>query len=205
MTRRPTTIWVFVRSVFFSLCLALLFCPAALGQSVALKTNLLYGGYTLTPNLSLEVSLGGRSTLDMGAGFNPWNAQGSANNNKKLAHLLGQIEYRYWFCNRFEGHFLGVHALGTQFNIAGHELPMLFGKGSANYRYEGWGAGAGISYGYSFYLGKRWSLEANIGVGYAQLHYNKYDCIKCGNSIGPEVRHYFGPTKAGLSLVFLIK
>lgn len=195
----------FGRRALLLVCLSLLCSLEARSQHVALKTNLLYGAYTFTPNLSLEVSLGGRSTLEIGGGFNPWNAQGSVENNKKLAHLLGQIEYRYWFCDRFDGHFLGLHALGAQYNISSHELPMLFGKGSAAYRHEGWGVGAGVSYGYSFYLGKRWSLEATVGVGYAQLHYDRYDCIKCGNKIDSQVRHYFGPTKAGLSLIFLIK
>lgn len=178
---------------------------AASAQTVAVKTNLLYGAYTYTPNLSLEIGLGRRSTLELGGGYN-WLTYGDQQEaSKKLVHWLGQLEYRYWLCNSFNGHFFGVHALGTQFNIAGHELPLLFGKGSEQYRYEGWGVGAGISYGYSFYLGKRWSLEATIGVGYARLYYDKFDCVKCGNKIATESRNYFGPTKAGLSLIYIIK
>lgn len=178
---------------------------AGYSQKVTVKTNLLYGGYTYTPNLSMEVGLGKRSTLDFGAGFNPWNISGVENDNKKLAHLLGQVEYRYWLCQKFAGHFFGIHALGTQFNIAGYELPFLFEKGSKNYRYQGYGYGAGISYGYQFYLGKRWSLEANVGVGYARLHYDKYTCKKCGEKVGSQTKNYFGPTKAGISLIYIIK
>lgn len=174
-------------------------------QTVALKTNLLYGAYTSTPNLSLELGLGKRSTLDLGGGYNPWNLNGTELDNTKLVHWLGQMEYRYWLCQKFSGHFFGVHALGTQFNIGGHELPLLFEKGSKNFRYEGFGYGAGISYGYQFYLGKRWSLEANIGVGYARLHYDKYDCVKCGTKLSSEKKNYFGPTKAGISLIYIIK
>lgn len=179
--------------------------PNSSAQKVAVKTNLLYGAYTYTPNLSLEVGLGKRSTLDIGGGYNPWNLKGSPENNKKLVHWLGQIEYRYWLCSKFSGHFFGIHALGTQYNIAGHELPLIFGSGSKKYRYEGWGVGAGLSYGYSFYLGKRWSLEAQIGIGYARLHYDKYDGLKCGSKHGAESRNYFGPTKAGISLIYIIK
>lgn len=183
----------------------LLFSTRGNAQELAIKTNLLYGAYAYTPNLSLEVGVGKRSTLDIGGGYNPWNLNGSSANNKKLVHWLGQIEYRYWLCNKFNGHFFGIHALGTQFNIAKHELPLLFGKGSEAFRYQGWGVGVGISYGYSFYLAKRWSLEANVGVGYARLHYDKYDCVKCGRKLGTENRNYFGPTKAGISLIYLIK
>lgn len=190
-------------------CLLIGACLLGLGeakaQKVALKTNLFYGAYTFTPNIGLEVSLGGRSTLELSGGYNWFNRKGTAENNKKLVHWLGQIEYRYWLCNRFNGHFFGAHLLGSQYNIGGHNLPMLFGQGSDQYRYSGWAYGAGISYGYSFYLGKRWSLEATIGVGYAQLDYDKYPCVKCGKKIATERKDYFGPTKAGLSIVYIIK
>ena len=174
-------------------------------QDIAIKTNLLYGAYTYTPNLSLEVGIGKKSTLDLGGGYNPWNLDGTAEDNKKLVHWLGELEYRYWLCERFAGHFFGVHVLGTQFNIAQHELPLLFGKGSKEYRFEGYGYGAGISYGYNFYLGTRWSLEANIGIGYARLHYNKYKCEKCAEKLETKNRNYYGPTKAGISLIYYIK
>lgn len=174
-------------------------------QNVAVKTNLLYGAYTFTPNLSMEFGLGKKSTLELGGGYNPWNLNGTFENNKKLVHWMGQAEYRHWLCQKFSGHFLGVHALGTQFNIAGHELPLLFEKGSKNYRYEGYGYGGGISYGYNFFLSNRWSIEANIGVGYARLHYDKYECVKCGDKIGAESKNYWGPTRAGLSLIYYFK
>lgn len=183
----------------------LLFLPVAEAQHVAVKTNLLYGAYAYTPNLSVEVALGKRSTLDIGAGYNWFTPSNPDANNKKLVHWLGEVEYRYWLCRKFNGHFFGVHVLGTQYNIAQHNLPLLFGKNSADSRFEGWGAGAGISYGYSFYLGKRWSLEANVGVGYARLHYDKYDCVNCGRKQATEDRNYFGPTKAGVSLIYIIK
>lgn len=179
--------------------------PDARGQQVSVKTNALYGAYTYTPNLGLEFGLGHKSTLDLGAGYNFWKKDGTADNNKKLVHWLAQAEYRYWTCQKFNGHFFGIHALGTQYNISQHELPLLFGKGSKDYRFQGWGAGGGISYGYQWILGKRWNLEANIGVGYVYLQYDKYECKKCGTKLGSEHRNYFGPTKAGISLIYIIK
>ena len=105
-----------IRSIFTLLILTLLVSYSR-AQDIAIKTNLLYGGYTYTPNLSLEIGLGKRSTLDLGGGYNPWNLDGTAENNKKLVHWLGEIEYRYWLCQRFSGHFLGVHVLGSQYNM----------------------------------------------------------------------------------------
>lgn len=190
---------------FWLIMLLLSLSSLGFSQQAAVKTNLFYGAYTYTPNIGFELSLGKRSTLDIGGGYNPWNLKGSESNNRKLVHWLGEVEYRYWLCQKFAGHFLGFHTLVTQFNIAGHELPFLLEKGSKNYRYEGYGYGGGLSYGYNFFLGKLWSLEATIGVGYARLHYDKYDCTKCGSKVGHGVKNYVGPTKAGISLIYYIK
>lgn len=171
---------------------------------VGIKTNLLYGGYALTPNLGVEIGLGRRTTLDISGGYNWFNLDGDRNNNKKLVHWMVQPEFRYFLCEKFNGHFFGVHALYSQYNIGGHNLPMLFGNGAADYRHEGWAAGAGLSYGYQLMLGRSWNLEFNIGVGYAQLRYDKYLCPKCGDKVGTETKHYFGPTKAGVSLIWII-
>jgi len=186
------------------LLVALFLLPMSVlqAQIAAVKTNLFYGAYTLTPNLGAELGLGSRSTLDVGAGYNPWNYEGSETDNKKLVHLLGEVEYRYWLCEKFNGHFFGAHALGSLYNISQYELPLLFGEGSKNYRYEGWAAGAGISYGYQFLLGKNWNLETSIGVGYIYLKYDKYDCVKCGEPSGSARRDYIGPTKATVSLLY---
>ena len=174
-------------------------------QNLAVKTNVLYGAYTYTPNLSSEFGLGRRTTIDISGGYNFWNLNGSMEDNKKLVHWLGQIEYRHWFCEKFNGHFFGVHTLGTQYNISGYKLPLIFGKDSRNYRYEGYGYGGGISYGYHWILSKRWSLEATIGLGYVRVHYDKYECKKCGEKLAAEKRNYIGPTKAGISLIYIIK
>ena len=46
-----------IRSIFTLLILTLLVSYSR-AQDIAIKTNLLYGGYTYTPNLSLEIGLG---------------------------------------------------------------------------------------------------------------------------------------------------
>lgn len=170
-------------------------------QDAAVKTNLLYGAGTLTPNLGVELGLGRRTTLDISGSYNPWNLKGSETDNKKLVHWLLQPEFRYWLGARFSGHFFGIHALGGQYNISGHNVPNLFDK---KYRYEGYAVGGGISYGYHLILGNSWGLEFTIGVGGAYLGYDKYDCGKCGDKIGKFNKTYFGPTKAGITLAYTI-
>jgi putative salt-induced outer membrane protein YdiY len=73
------------------------------------------------------------------------------------------------------------------------------------HRFQGWLAGAGLTYGYQFYLAPRWSLEASLGIGYAYLDYDKYYCEECGKVISRDNKNYFGLTQAGISLIYFIK
>lgn len=185
-------------------CLTTVAYAAAQGR-VAVKTNLLYGATTFTPNLGIEIGLGRHTTLDVSGSYNWFNLKEKRNNNKKSVHWIVQPEFRYFLCEKFNGHFFGVHALYSNYNIGGHNLPMLFGKGSKAFRHEGNAYGAGLSYGYQLMLNRSWNLEFNVGVGYLHLQYDKYDCPTCGNKLGRETKNYFGPTKAGISLIYIIK
>ena len=60
-------------------------------------------------------------------------------------------------------------------------------------------------YGYQWLLGKRWSIEASIGVGYIRAHYDKYECPLCGEWLGSGNKDYLGVTKAAVSLIYIIK
>lgn len=71
--------------------------------------------------------------------------------------------------------------------------------------FEGWLIGAGVSYGYHWVLGRRLSMEFTIGVGYAYLNYEKNRCTDCKKKLGEGTSHYFGPTRAGISLVYMLK
>ena len=71
--------------------------------------------------------------------------------------------------------------------------------------FEGWLLGAGFSYGYHWILSPRLSMEFTFGVGYAFLKYDKTRCTDCRKKLGEATTHYFGPTRAGLSLVYMLK
>lgn len=168
----------------------------------ALKTNLLYGLGTLTPNLGIEAGLGPKTTLEFTGSYNPWNLSGSLESNKKFVHMILKPEFRYWLCERFDGHFFGVHALYGRYNIGSVEVPLLFEK---EYRYDGRAYGGGITYGYNVALSKRWAVELAVGVGAVYLDYDRFDCAACDRDPQPLNKTYFGPTDASISLVFLIK
>lgn len=169
---------------------------------LAVKTNLLYGAAALAPNLGVEIGLGKRTSLDLWGSYNPWNLDGTEGDNKKLVHWIVKPEFRYWLCERFNGHFFGAHAFYWQYNVSGHDIPLLFDK---PYRYEGNAYGAGLSYGYHWMIGKRWGVEFNVGGGVAFMRYDKYDCEKCGDKLGTFDKTYIGPTSAGIKLIFIIK
>lgn len=172
-------------------------------QNWAVKTNLLYD-MTATMNLGAEVRMSPQWTLDVSANWNPW----TFSDNKKWKQLVVQPEARYWFCEAFNGHFVGAHLLGGIYNMGNWDtgftfLGTDFGK-LKDYRFEGWMLGVGVAYGYQWMLSKHWSVEAEIGIGYVYSQYDKYDCATCGETYEQDKPHnYFGPTKAALSLIYV--
>ncbi len=167
-------------------------------QNIGVKTNLLYD-LTSTINLGAEIGLAPKWTLDLSGNYNAW----AFKNDKKWKHWMAQPEARYWFCEAFNGHFLGLHLLGGQFNV-GNVDPIIYPSAEGK-RYEGFYYGAGLAYGYQWILGNHWSLEASIGVGYERQHYDEYDCPTCGEWRGEGKKNYFGVTKAAISLIYVIK
>ena len=167
-------------------------------QNIGVKTNLLYD-LTSTINLGAEIGLAPKWTLDLSGNYNAWEFK----DNKKWKHWMAQPEARYWFCEAFNGHFLGLHLLGGQFNV-GNVDPILYPSAKGK-RYEGFYYGAGLAYGYQWILGNHWSLEASIGLGYERQHYDEYDCPTCGEWRGEGKKNYLGVTKAAISLIYVIK
>lgn len=169
-------------------------------QDVNIKTNALYWA-TTTPNLGMEVPFGRKHSGQVFVGFNPWKQGGG--DNSSLRHWLVMPEWRYWFCQRYSGWFLGVHALGGQYNVNSVKLPFGFFPSLEDHRYKGWYVGGGIAAGYQWPLSQHWSLEAEIGVGYIYSPNDKY-CSNCNNKLRHKDYNYVGPTKAALSIVYFI-
>ena len=81
-------------------------------QDIALKSNILYDA-SGTINLGAEVGLAPKWTLDVSGNYNGW----VRSHGRTWKHWMLQPEARYWFCDRFTGHFVGVHAHGGQYNV----------------------------------------------------------------------------------------
>ena len=120
----------------------------------------------------------------------------------KWLHFSVVPEARYFLCEAFNGHFFGLHGVVGFYNLNKLNLPIGWFKELKDHRIQGWGYGAGITYGYEWVLGKHWNLEASLSAGYILFDYTKYQCEHCGKEVAKEKKNYLGPTKATLSLIY---
>lgn len=178
--------------------LLLLVSGSALAQKAAVKTNLLQDAVAV-PSLATEWALNSQWTFDVSGSVSPW----SFKNNRKWKLWMAQGEARYWLCQSFYGHFFGLNVGGGEYNLSRIHLP--FVPNSASYRYEGWAVMAGVSYGYSWVLGKRWNLEATIGAGLIHTEYKRFECPTCGKFKGSEKKDFLSPTRVGINLIYMLK
>lgn len=170
-------------------------------QTVGVKSNLLYLA-TATPNLGVEVAVAPHWTIDLEGGYNFFHPM-IKETGAKWPHFSVIPEGRYFLCEAFNGHFFGLHGLVGFYNVNKLNIPIGPMKELKNYRYQGWAYGAGLTYGYEWVLAKHWNLEASISAGYILFDYTKYNCEHCGKAVGKGPKHYLGPTKATLSLMYL--
>lgn len=180
-------------------------------QRIGVKTNALYLA-TSTPNIGLEYAFSDRFSLELEGGYNPWTLD--SDRNMKAKHFLVSPEVRYWFCESFNGHFIGINANYTLFNLSGVDVPAVFFSSARsamvledlkNRRSEGWAAGAGLTYGCVWPIARRWNLECKVGLGYWYTDYDKFESRKCG-LFQEHVSHgAFGPTALGISFIYLIR
>lgn len=189
----------------------LLTTVVASAQKAGVKTNLVDDAL-LNVHLGIEAGLAPKWTVDVPASYNSWSVD-----EARWKHWWVQPGIRYWFCDRFSGHFVGVHAHGGQYNIGGFDGKVVFpgwnGQGEyvgtdfrrfADVRYQGWFVGGGISYGYAWVIGTHWNIEAEVGIGYAYTRYDRFKCTGCGKKeVENAPHHYIGPTKAAINLVYL--
>ena len=191
-----------VKRVFISLVCLVVTALSVSGQ-VAVKTNVAMDVLAV-PNAGIEVGLSRKLTLDVPVYYNPWKqVMWKEQDNKLFKLFMVQPELRYWFCDKFNGHFIGVHGMGGAYNTTGIDLPFSPFEDLVDYRYKGTFFGAGISYGYQYILNRHWSIEGTLGLGYAYVLYKKYPCQNCKPMKEEGDEHYIGPTRAAVNLIYV--
>lgn len=172
---------------------------------MALKTNMLYD-LLAVPNIGAEFYLGKNISIVGNWMYAWWHSD-------RIAHYWriygGDLALRWWFGEKAHEKPLTGHHIG----IYGSLLTYDFELGGTGYM-GGVPRGAlwdrcnhffGIEYGYSLPIAKRWNIDFNLGIGYQGGEYQVYDPVDgCYVYRETRYRRYWGPTKAEISLVWLI-
>ncbi len=192
-----------MKRVIFILFLISVCHIRSLSGDFALKTNLLYDAL-LNANIGAEMRVAPKWSVDLSGQVNFW----TLSRQRKWKNWMVQPEARYWLCEAMGGHFFAAHLIGGEYNVGSLSLPDNFMgtdfKNLRDNRYQGWFAGAGIGYGYTWLLHKHWSLEAEIGAGWIYSRYDRYECPGCGRKVESNKTHnYFGVTKAAVNLIYV--
>lgn len=157
---------------------------------LAIKTNLLYDAI-LMPSLEVEYRIDDRWSVAV-EGDVAWWKRDSRHKYYQIATILP--EGRYWFRTKkpWHGHYVGLFAGGSWYDLE---------NGGRGYKGEFWTVG--ISYGYMFPIGRRWSLEAGLGVGFLRTRYEEYLPIE-GHYVYQQTSrtNWLGPVKLKFALVY---
>lgn len=165
---------------------------------IAVKTNMLYDA-VLLPNVAVEFALPKRWSIEIEGMWSWWNTEDSKRNFHRIQ--LAGLEVRKWLGSKSKtpltGHYLGLYGMGGTYDVRFRSISYLC---DGTYSF-------GLSYGYALPIAKRLNLEFGIGVGYWGGEYKKYTFDPEYNRYPWQSTHqrsYFGPTKAKISLVWLI-
>lgn len=154
---------------------------------LSLRANLLRWA-TLTPDLGLEWRICPSFGIAVNGSWTSWTWS-----DKDRRYALWEVapEVRYYMGEK-KAWYLGAMFKAGQFNYKLSET----GK-------QGDLMGGGITTGYQLRLNKALTLDFNLGLGYLNADYEKYEVIdgvrvRCGN----ETKDWCGPINAGVTLVW---
>lgn len=173
----------------FCFVIAVLVSTSAYGQFSSVKTNLL-GLVTTNLNVGMDIKVTPTKTINIPVSGSPFNFGKYA-----IRYITVQPGLRFWLYENYIGHFLSGYLVGAKFNTTVNDIDR-----------DGWAAGIGASYGYSWLLSTRWSLECEMGLA---LLYNRYDQNKRGwgiferETIEKHRRWMIAPTKMCVSFSYL--
>lgn len=164
--------------------------------NLAVKTNLAYDA-VVAPSLGAELEVGRRWSVAATATYK-W---GDTWFLKDQVHVAtADISLNYWTKKTDHAVWQGLH-VGPY--LALYRYDFLFG-GKGEQAKINWGGG--VTCGYSLPVSRYFSFDFVIGLGYVGGKYKKYevsdDQYRHNVWIADKVRHYVGPTKLEVSLVW---
>ena len=172
---------------------------------MAVKTNMLFDVLAI-PDIGVEFYVGRNWSVGANWRYGWWD-----NDSKHRYWRLygGDLSVRYWFgsaaCSKpLTGHHIGVYAgiITYDFELGGTGY---MGGLPGHTLWDRFMTNAGVEYGYSLPIARRLNIDFTIGVGYFGGLVEKYRPVN-GIYYWEETkrRTWIGPTKAEISLVWLI-
>lgn len=164
---------------------------------MSVRTNLLFDAMVI-PNIGVDFYLGNNWSIGANWMYSWWK---NSHKNRFWRTYGGDLNIRKWFGKKANEKPLSGHHAG----VYGQMLTYDFELGNKGYLGDKWSYGAGIEYGYSLPMSRRLNMDFTIGVGYLGGKYKKYIPVD-GHYVWQSThqRHWFGPTKAEISLVWLL-
>ena len=172
---------------------------------MAVKTNMLYDVLAV-PNIGIEFYLGKNWSVSGSWMYGWWDK----NSKHRYWRIYGgDIAVRKWLGRKaaekpLTGHHLGLYGQVFTYDVEWGGTGYMGGRpgktlwNSPNYA-------MGVEYGYSLPIARRLNIDFTIGVGYWGGKYYTYSPLD-GHDVweSTKKRHWFGPTKAEISLVWLL-
>lgn len=180
-------------------------CLAGKPFYMAVKTNLLYN-VALVPNIGAEFYLGHGWSIGGNWMYAWWKSDKRHNYWRMYG---GELDLRKYFGRRasekaLTGHHMGLYGQLFTYDFETGGRGYMGGKPGGTL-WDKMNYAAGLEYGYSLPIGRRLNLDFTVGIGYWGGEYIEY-VPEHGHYVWVETRrrHWIGPTKAEISLVWLL-
>lgn len=172
---------------------------------LSLQTNMLYDLAAL-PSIGFECYLGRNISAALHWTYGWWD---NDREHRYWRAYGGDITARYWFGHAarrkpLTGHHAGVYFQTLIYDFEFGDKGYLAGKPGSSL-WERGNYAAGVEYGYSLPVGRRLNIDFSLGIGYMWGRYYEYR-PRDNHYVWMATRRlsYFGPTKAEISLVWLL-
>ena len=172
---------------------------------MSVQTNALYL-LGIVPNIGVEFYLGKNWSVDANWHYSWWKSD-----PKKWYWRTygGDIALRKWLGKKAKekpltGHHLGIYGQIITYDFEWGGRGYIGGEPGGSL-WDEINSAVGLEYGYSLPIAKRMNIDFTLGVGYHWGEYSEYLPIDDHYvAQATKNRHYIGPTKAEISLVWLL-
>ena len=172
---------------------------------MALKTNMLYDVLAV-PNIGVEFYLGKNWSISGNWMYGWWKKNSS---HRYWRIYGGDLAVRYWLGKKanekpLTGHHIGIYGQAFTYDFEWGGKGYMGGEPGGTL-WDKTNYAAGVEYGYSLPVANRLNIDFTLGVGYWGGKYYEYIPLD-GHYVwqATKKRHWFGPTKAEISLVWLL-